>query len=213
MSYTSFPISQDATDFFTEAGIIGGSTNMLPLINGAGSEFPPFDGNYGAAATIKESVCEVTWPGASYVGFNLGAAYERVLGVAFVQQGSSKVGFQESTINAAAEMSAGYLAGMNNSACTILERTAAPSWAVLASASIGLSDVPSSAAAGVAVYIDGGTNTIDLYFKYGSSSQWMKVLTGSDATVTSFQSCLIRTSSSPTGGVRWINPMMIWGAV
>ena len=228
---TYFPLAEThdtGTAYFESLGLIGGSTGMAPIIS-ATTTMPSPDA-YASNLTIAvtDSVLKYTQASASnkQFSFNLGASYSKLLIVSYFHTGTS-TDFQ--AIGASTETWSGsqatqnygfkfYLGGVYGTQARVYKNeTDGGAWSTLASDTTIYPEVDgaSSPVYGCAMYFE--EDVQKQFFKFGSTSQWLRVFSLTDDTSASFGSTDFQTillgTGHDTGDVgRQIAPFYVWGA-
>ena len=215
-------------DYWTSLGILGASTGMKPIIS-ANKTIPAVDA-YSSQLTVAvtDSVLKYTQTTSTinrYVNWNLGATYDKVLGLCYFQMGTSQdtqgLLFSENTYTGS-QATQDYpqdiyrwqnYAYSSTTACWLYKLVGASGTKIGEDLTICVNDDLYSHAYGLALYCEKGNPGVQKCFmRDGSTSQWIQILSTTDgAFTTGFQSIGILTGAASGQVGRMISPFYVWG--
>ena len=209
MTYQPLAETHDTgTAYFESLGLIGGSTGMVPLIT-ASTTIPAFDDYDGTAVTITDSVAKSgAGAGTTWWGWDLASSITKGLIIAYshTESNHTGAGFHTSTLPASGA-SAAYISRLANGGSVLLYGYGGGG-NIAEDTTIYPPHDAFSPVMGQALYVDGSSNIQKTWVKSGTS-QWFQVLSGTDSSHTSFQSCFLQSNGAHA---RFITPIMVWGA-
>jgi hypothetical protein len=228
---TYFPLAETydtGTAYFESLGLIGGSTGMAPIIS-ANKTIPAVDA-YSSQLTVAvtDSVLKYTQTTSTtnrFASWNLGATYDKLLGLCFFQMGTSQdtqgLIFSENTYTGS-QATQGYPEDMyrlqnytysTTTAYWLYKRVGTSYTKIGEDLTICVNDDPYSHVYGLAFYCEKGNPGVQKCFmKDGTTSQWIQILSTTDgAFTTGFQSVGILTGAASGQVGRMIAPFYVWG--
>ena len=200
--------------YFEEAGILGGSTGMAPIVLSSNSSFPALSDNYGAAPTLTANLLQYgAGGGAVWAGWDF-AAKSKVLIINGISQGTASDQYyliSDSPCDSSNMWGTtdAYLGQVAHASSKITDLTSG-AFTVLATSS-SLTSLPADAgnpSFNTALYVTDGVQK--LYVQNGSAN-WVNILSTTDDGHTSFESVIVWMYEN--AGPRLVGPQFqVWGA-
>jgi hypothetical protein len=221
------PASASSTDadeqYFTDLGLLTGLTKIVGATGG--NTFPTPDDRYasGTAAAVSENILQ--WGAASadsWEGYDLGGTMTRVLTIVYIFQSTAQYQYliHNKTTLDTSKANAGddiyQSANVPSIPKIVMYKQVATTWTEMANdasiyAGTTTFPVPYNPAYGWAMYTSytGGVGSQRMFLKFGSTSEWIPVLTTADTAIQEFKSVALWTLAK---NERAITPFSIWGA-
>ena len=214
-------------DYWTSLGLIGGSTGMAPIIS-ANKTIPAVDAYSSglSAPAITDSVLKYVHGtgGNCAVSWNLGATYDKVLGLCYFQMATTGdlqgIWFSENTYTGTPSTSYyedGYVLWNNAYGAAdslyFYNKIGAAYTQIGIDSTICSNDDVFAPAYGLAMYLEKGNPGVQkIFMKDGSTSQWFQLFSTTDGNFTTgFQSFGIATGYQSGNVGRMISPLYVWG--
>jgi len=229
---TYFPIAEThdtGEAYFESLGLLGGSTGMVPVFTN-NTTFASTPDAYGDNLTfaITDSVLKVTRADTDWANYtwNLGATYDKVLGVAYFHGGNAdprgmRIGFDQLTYSGSQVTEAyttdGYAFGCYNYGGNeyymgTRYSTASGYLTLGTDTTIYNAMKETDFVFGIATYLEDDVQKG--FLKFGSTSQWFQVLSAADGVLTAgWQSFKFSGGFQSASVFRQITPFYVWGAV
>jgi hypothetical protein len=203
--------TQADEQYFTDLGLLTGMSKLIDAT--VADTFPTPDGTHGTAAVITNNLLK--WGAASahsWVGYNLGASYDKVLMLTYIIPSTAGIIYNcqisedalDVTNPAASDEE--YISNQAPAGTYMYKRTGAVWTALGTDTTIHQIALDSSAGYGTALYVENGTQK--MFMKFGSTSEWFPIFSTSDGDLASFQAVAI---SSGGLNARCPTPFLVWG--
>jgi hypothetical protein len=202
--------TQADEQYFTDLGLLTGMSKLIDAT--VGDTFPTPDLSYGTAAVITNNL--IKWGAASahsWVGYNLGASYDKVLMLTYIIPSTASniysCQISEDALDVTNPVASDEQYMTNQGASTYMYKRTGAAWTALGTDStIHTAAVDTAPGFGSALYVEDGTQK--MFMKFGSTSEWFPVFDTSDGDLKSFQGVAIYSGGL---NMRCTTPFLVWG--